>query len=320
MRLARAHGGCEPGEVPPRAWVLLGVLAALWGASYMFIKVALDDLSPAALVFGRTALGALVLAPVAIRRGALAPARRHLGTLIFVAAVQIAGPFALIAAGERSIPSSLAGILVASAPIWTSLLAVAFVPSERLQGIGLVGVAIGIVGVALLFGLDLGGGDALLGGGMILLASLGYAIGALVAKRRLADVPAVGLVASIMTISALMVLPFALFSLPSSAPGLDTAGAMLALGAGGTGIAFLIFYVLNAELGPSRASIVAYIAPGFSVAYGVALLDEAFTTATAAGLALILLGSWLAATGRVPRRFTRSGPSRSTAPAPAHAP
>src|SRR3954453_23425423 len=201
----------------------------------MFIKIALDDLSPVALVLGRTALGAFVLLPVALARGALVPARRHLGTLALVAAVQIAGPFLLIAAGETKISSSLAGILVASAPIWTSLLAVAFVPSERLQGTGLIGIAVGIVGVVLLFGLDLEGGDALLGGAMILLAALGYAVGALVAKRRLTEVPAVGLVASIMSLSALMVLPFALFSLPAQAPGLDTIGAMIALGAGGTG-------------------------------------------------------------------------------------
>src|SRR3954468_11735987 len=286
----------------------------------MFIKIALDDVSPVALVFVRAALGAVVLAPVAVARGALPAARRRLGSLGAGAAGQIAGPFLLIAAGETRISSSLAGILVASAPIWTSLLAVAFVPSERLQGTGLIGVGVGIVGVIALFGLDLEGGDALLGGGMILLAALGYAVGALVAKRRLTEVPAVGLVASIMSLSALMVLPFALFSLPAQAPGLDTIGAMLALGAGGTGLAFLIFYVLNTELGPSRASIVAYVAPGFSVAYGVVLLDEAFTAATAAGLALILAGSWLAATGRVPRRFSRSGPSRSNAPAPARAP
>src|SRR3954470_17620372 len=169
----------------------------------MFIKIALDDLSPVALVLGRTALGAIVLLPVALARGALVPARRHLDTLTLVAAVQIAGPFLLIAAGETKISSSLAGILVASAPIWTSLLAVAFVPSERLQGTGLIGVGVGIIGVIALFGLDLEGGDALLGGGMILLAALGYAIGALVAKRRLSDVPAVGLGRPVMRLSRL---------------------------------------------------------------------------------------------------------------------
>src|SRR3954447_6905472 len=207
----------------------MAALAALWGASYLFIKIALDDLSPVALVFVRTALGALVLAPVAVRRGAFAPARAHLGTLAFIAVVQIAGPFLLIAAGEQSIPSSLAGILVASAPIWTAILAAAFVPEERLPRLGLAGVAVGIVGVALLLGVDLGGGDALLGGGAILLASLGYAVGALVAKRRLAEVQPVGLVASIMGLSALMVLPFAALDAPTHAPGLDTVGAMLAL-------------------------------------------------------------------------------------------
>src|SRR4051794_40987936 len=297
----------------------MGLLAALWGASYLFIKIALDDLSPVVLVFARTALGAIVLAPVALRRGAFAPARRHLGTLAFIAAVQIAGPFLLIAAGEQSIPSSLAGILVASAPIWTAILAAAFVPDERLRGWALAGIAIGIVGVAALLGVDLGGGDALLGGAAVLLAGLGYAIGALVAKRRLAGVPPVGLVATIMGLSALLLAPALPFAAPDHAPGLGTVAALLALGCGGTGAAFLVFYVLNADIGPSRASIVAYLAPGFSVAYGVVLLGESFTVATAVGLALILAGSWLAARGRAPSALSRSGPSRSSAPAPARA-
>src|SRR3954465_4750257 len=286
----------------------MGVLAALWGASYLFIKVALDDLSPVALVFVRTALGALVLAPVALHRGAFAPARRHLGTLAFIAAVQIAGPFLLIAAGEQHIASSTAGILIASAPIWTAILAAPFFPEERLRGWALAGIGSGIVGVALRLVLDLQGGDALLGGAFMLLAALGYAIGALTAKRRLAGVPAVGLVASIMTLSALFMVPALPFAAPDHAPGLDTVGALVALGAGGTGLAFLIFYVLNADVGPGRASLVAYIAPGFSVAYGVTLLGEDFTAATAGGLALILVGSWLGAGGRAPWPLSRSAP------------
>ena len=211
----------------------------------------------------------------------------------------------------------MAGILVASAPIWTAILAALFVPEERLPPLGLAGVAVGIVGVGLLLGVDLGGGDALLGGALILLASLGYAIGALTAKRRLADVPVVGLVASIMSLSSLFLLPLLPFAMPSHTPGLDTVAAMIVLGAGGTGIAFLIFYILNADVGPSRASIVAYIAPGFSVVYGVTLLDESFSLATAAGLLLILAGSWVAAVGRL--GLSRSGPSHSTVPAPVRA-
>src|SRR3954468_910614 len=295
----------------------MAALAALWGASYLFIKIALDDLSPVALVFVRTALGALVLIPVALRRGAFRAARAHLGTLAFIAAVQIAGPFLLITAGEQHIASSMAGILVASAPIWTAILAALFVPEERLPPLGLAGVAVGIVGVGLLLGVDLGGGDALLGGALILLASLGYAIGALTAKRRVSDAPVVGLVATIMSFSSLFLLPLLPFAMPSHAPGLDTVASMIVLGAGGTGIAFLIFYILNADVGPSRASIVAYIAPGFSVVYGVTLLDESFSLPTAAGLLLILAGSWVAADGRL--GLSRSGPSHSTVPAPVRA-
>jgi drug/metabolite transporter (DMT)-like permease len=303
-----------------RAWILMGVLAAVWGASYMFIEIAIDDVGDVFLVFARTLLGALVLAPVALSRGAFGPARAKLGWLVLIAVVQIVGPFLLITAGQHHVTSSMAGILIASAPIYTALIASFTVKSERLDGTGVVGISIGIVGIVLLFGVDLGTGtEAVLGGLGILLAALGYAIGGLVAKRKLQDVPPIGVAASIMGLSALTLLPALPWTLPSEAPGLGGAAAMVALGAGGTGLAFLIFYTLNAEIGPARASIVAYIAPVFSVFYGVTLLDEPFTLGTAAGLVLILGGSYIAAEGRVPARLTRSGPSRSTSPAPARA-
>jgi drug/metabolite transporter (DMT)-like permease len=286
-----------------RAWILMGALAALWGASYMFIEIAIDDVSDLFLVFARTLLGALVLAPVALARGAFGPARAAGRWLLFVAAVQIVGPFLLITTGQHHVTSSMAGILIASAPIYTAIITAAAVKSERLDPIGGVGVAIGILGIVLLFGVDLGSStEAILGGLAILLAGLGYAIGAIVAKRRLKDVPPVGVAASIMGLSALILLPALPWTVPAEAPGLGAVGALVALGAGGTGVAFLIFYILNAEIGPSRASIVAYIAPVFSVFYGVTLLDESFTVATAAGLVLILGGSWLAADGRLPWR------------------
>jgi len=273
----------------------MAVNAALWGSSYMFIEIALDDLSPAFLVWARVVLGALVLGPVALRLGAVRAARGQLGWLSLVAVVQVVAPFILIAVGQQSIPSSLAGILVASAPIFTSLCAGALLPGDRLAGRGIAGIGLGIAGVVLLFGVDLGsdGRDAVVGGLLVLLASAGYAVGSLVAKRHLEDVQPVGVAGGIMALSALMLLPVAPFVAPD-AVGVDTAGALVALGAGGTGLAFLIFYTLNAEIGPSRASIVAYIAPGFSVLYGVTLLGEGFTVATAAGLVLILGGSWLA--------------------------
>jgi drug/metabolite transporter (DMT)-like permease len=287
-----------------RAWILMLTLAALWGASYMFIEITLDGgFSSTFLVFARTALGALVLAPVAWSRGAFAPARRHLPTLALIALIQITGPFLLITVGEHHVTSSMAGILIASAPIFTTIIAAFYGHDDRLGGSGIVGIVVGIVGIVVLFGVDLGGDSSTLLAGLgILLAGFGYAVGATLSKRRLQDVPPIGVAASIIGLGALSLAPLAPFTAPDTAPSLGTLAALLALGAGGTGIAFLIFYVLNADIGPSRASVVAYIAPFFSVIYGVTLLDEAFSAGTAAGLVLILLGSWMAADGRIPWR------------------
>jgi len=291
------------------------LLAALWGGSYALIKVALEDVSPAFLVAVRIALGAAVLAPFAAARGAFAPARRHLGTLALVAAVQTVGPFLLIAVGETRIPSALAGILVASAPIFTALLAAAFVPAERLTRLGVGGILLGMVGIVLLFGVDLGDStDALVGGLLVLLAGLGYAIGALVVKARMGDVPPVGVAAGLMALSTLAMVPVVPFSAPDDVPGLDTVASLVVLGAGGTGLAFLVFYTLNADVGPGRASVVAYVAPVFSVLYGVALLDESLGLGAVLGLVLILLGSWLAADGRLPWRTRVAGAPAGSPP------
>src|SRR5918992_5882368 len=141
-----------------RAWILMLALAALWGASYMFIEIALDGgLSSTFLVFARTALGALVLAPVALSRGAFAPARRHLPMLGFIALIQITGPFLLITVGQHHVTSSMAGILIASAPIFTTIIAARYAHDDRLDPIGIGGVVVGMVGIALLFCVDLSG-------------------------------------------------------------------------------------------------------------------------------------------------------------------
>ena len=286
-----------------RSWLLLLLLASLWGASYLFIKVALEDLSPAMIVFLRTALAALVLLPLAAQRDALGGLWKRRGAIALLALVQVAGPFMLITVGELEISSSLAGILIAAAPIFTALLAVWVDQQERSHGWSLVGVGLGIAGVALLLGVDTGGGTAaLVGGLLVVLASLGYAIGGFYLKGSFADIPATGLGAATMTVTALVTAPFGLATAPSALPGLEEAASVAALGVLGTGIAFWIYYTLLAGVGPAKASLVAYIAPGFAVVYGVVLLDESFSAATAAGLLMIVGGSWLAAEGRLPRR------------------
>jgi drug/metabolite transporter (DMT)-like permease len=281
--------------------MLLGFLASLWGASYLFISIGLHDFSPAMIVFLRTLLAAVVLAPLALSRGAMRGLRPLLGPIIFLAALQVAVPFLLISWGQEEITSSLAGILVASAPILTAMLAVFIDEDERPSLTGAGGVAIGIVGVALLLGVDVGGDSAALVGGLaVVLASLGYALGGFYLKARFKDAQPIGLTTATMLASAVIVLPVALLSFPSEAPGLGSIAAMAALGAGGTGIAFVVYYTLIGSVGPTKSSIVAYIAPVFAVFYGVVFLDEPFTGATLIGMVLILAGSWIAGQARKP--------------------
>lgn len=299
------------GPVNRRHWTLLGILAALWGASYLFIKLGLEDFSPAMVVFLRTMLAAIVLMPLALHRGALTGLRERWLGILMLAAIQVAGPFLLISWGEEEISSSLAGILVASAPILTALFAIWVDESEKPNATGALGIAIGIVGVALLLGVDVGGESAALVGGLaVLLASVGYAIGGFLIKLKMKDMQPIGVVTSTMLTSALLTLPLALITFPAEAPHLKAVTAMVVLGAGGTGIAFVIFYTLIADLGPSKASIVAYIAPVFALFYGVAFLDEAFTLVTVAGMGLILWGSWLASEGR-PKPARTAAPARA---------
>jgi drug/metabolite transporter (DMT)-like permease len=278
---------------------MFGLLSAFWGASYLFIKVALeDDMAPAFIVFARCALAALVLLPAAAHIGALAGLRERLGPLVVLAFIQVAVPFTLITIGEQEISSSLTGILVASAPIFTFLLAFVLPGAERAGALSLLGVAIGISGVALLLGVDAPGGtSAVVGGLLVVLATLGYGIGAWFLKRRLPGVQPVGAVGATS------------FQVPDHTPGIDAIGSLVALGVLGTGLAFVFFYSLVASEGPAKASLVAYVAPAFSVVYGVTLLDERFTAATAAGLVLIVGGSWVAAEGRLPWRRRVKAPA-----------
>jgi len=286
--------------VDRRSWTLLLALSAIWGASYLLIKIGLRDLSPELVAFARIALAALLLLPIAASRQALAPLRGRIGTVTMLGAIQVAAPFLLIAAGERAISSSVAGLLVATTPILTALLALRLDPAERSQGTRLVGVGIGIAGVVVLFGLDLtGSSSAVLGGLAVVLASLGYSIGGFIVKRRLADAPPIGVVAAVMAASSLLLLPAAIATLPASAPSAGPLAAVVALGLFGTGLAFVIFYALIASVGPARTMLVSYIAPGFAVVYGAWFLSEPITAGKVIGLALVLAGSWLGAGGRV---------------------
>jgi drug/metabolite transporter (DMT)-like permease len=291
--------------VDRRSWLWLLLLASIWGASYMLIKIGLRELSPAMVAFARVALAAAVLMPIAAAQGALSGLRGRLGIVALVGAVQVAGPFWLIPAGEQEISSALAGILVATTPIFTALLAIRVDDEERSEGLRLAGIATGVAGVVVLFGLDLAGSTAaILGGLAVVLAGVGYSVGSFVVKHRLSEARPLGVVACVMTASAVLLLIPAVVSAPSSAPGLGPIAAVIALGVLGTGAGFVIFYLLIGTVGPARTLIVTYLAPGFAVIYGAVLLGEAITLGTVIGLVLIVGGSWLAAGGLARERRT----------------
>lgn len=286
-----------------RSWILVTAVGAIWGASFLFIEIGIRDMSPAVVAWARVALGAAVLVPFAWYRGVLRVPGATLGLIVFLAAAQVAVPFFLIGEGQREITSSLSGILVASTPLWTALLAIRLDPSERSEGKRLWGVFAGLFGVGLLLGVDLSGTtEEVIGASLVLLASLGYATGGLVTKLKLPGAAGAGVAAWITVAATMLLTPFAIADAPSELPGLGPTAAVLALGIVGTGVAFAIFFELMTTIGPARTFIVTYLSPGFAIVYGAVLLSEPISVATIGGLGLILAGSYLAAGSTASRR------------------
>jgi drug/metabolite transporter (DMT)-like permease len=287
--------------VSARGWALFAAVSVIWGMPYLFIKIAVDEISPSLLAWSRLALAAAVLLPVAWKLGALRGLRERWRIITVFAAVEMAVPWPLLGFGEVHISSSLAAILVATVPLFVALIATRFDHSERPTATRFVGMLIGLAGVVALVGIDIGDkGDELLGALAVLLVAFLYAIGPMIVKRRLSDLDPLGPVAASLGIAALLVTPFALGSLPDSTPSADTFASIAVLGLLCSALAFLLFFRLIAEIGPGRATVITYINPVVALALGVVVLDESVTTGVVVGLLLILAGSWLSTDGRLP--------------------
>jgi len=282
-----------------RYWPMLLLLAAVWGASYLFIKVAVDEIEPAPMMAFRTLLAAAVLLGYVVWRFGqtraveeLRTAWRHCLVLgVFNAAV----PFWLIAWGEQHIDSGLAAVVQASVPIFTALLVLRFLPHERLTRLRALGLAVGIVGVAVVTGIHPDGGNlAIFGALAVVLSSLSYAGAGVYGQRAVRGTRGPVLAAGSMLVGGLILTPFALFQLPGSVPSLEATASVLALSLLGTALAQLILFRMLALHGFARLSLVTYLMPGFALVYGALILDEAITFWTIGGLALILGGVALA--------------------------
>jgi len=304
--------------VPRRAWIAFATVSVLWGLPYLFIKVAVDEVSPAAVVFARAALGAALLAPLAMRTGALIGLRARWRSILVLAALDMAGPFLLISAGQRHIPSSLAGILVASVPLLVAVLALWVDHSERVRGVRLVGLFVGFAGVVMLLGVEVSAsGPALVGALLVLGASLSYAAATLFYKRELTDASPLGVVTVSLSLSAAMLAVPAALTAPAQVPSAGALASLVVLGVFCTALAFWVFYRLVGDVGAGKAAVITYVAPAVSVLAGVLVLGEALTAGAVAGLLLILAGSYLSTGGRLPPRLPALGRRRTPARPPA---
>ena len=276
-----------------RGWVLFIAMGVIWGIPYLFIKIAVGELTPASLVFLRTAIGAALLLPVAAARNELRPLLPHWRWIVVYTIVEVAAPWFLLSDAERRISSSLSGLLIALVPAIGAVLAWATGSDDRLDARRIAGLGLGFRGVAALVGLDVGANDI---GAVaeVALVALGYALGALIIARKLSGLPLAGVVSASLGLTMIVYAPVGIAQLPSALPSPEVIFAVAILGVVCTALAFLLFLPLVAEVGAARATVITYVNPAVALALGVAVLGEPLTLGIALGFVLIVLGSFLA--------------------------
>jgi drug/metabolite transporter (DMT)-like permease len=281
-----------------RSWTTFWFLCLLWGIPYFFIKLALVELSPACVAWSRITLGAIVLVPIAWRRGVLLPTLRHKGAIVAFAIAELVIPFSLISLAERWISSSLAGVLIAVTPLTVVVIAPLFGVKEHLSPRRLFGLIVGLLGVVVLLGVDtISGPEQWAGVACMAGAIIGYAVGPLIVQRHLSGVDELGALAASLVVASIVLLPAAMWSAPQTVPSTLVLGSVAILGLLCTALALLLYFYLIHAAGAARASVVAYISPAIAALLGILVLHEHFGVGIAAGLAIILFGSWLGTGG-----------------------
>ncbi len=276
-----------------RGLLLFVAMCLIWGIPYLFIRIAVSELAPVTLVFLRAAVAALVLMPIAVRRGGF----RHLFDkwlpLVMFAVVEIGIPWLSISTAEQHISSSLAGLLISAVPLVGVMIAPIFGNRERIGPVNLVGLLLGLVGVAAIVGLDLRatGWVPLLEMALVVVC---YAAGPAILARHLSSLPAVSVNAAALTLCAVVYAPLAAFQWPRTIPSYGVLASVAVLALVCSALAFLIFFALIAEIGPVRATVITYINPAVAAVAGIVVLHENFTAGVGIGFVLVLAGSTLA--------------------------
>jgi drug/metabolite transporter (DMT)-like permease len=295
-----------------RGWVAFAAMSVIWGVSYLFIRIGVQHgMTPGLLAWGRVALAAVVLLALAARAGTLRSLRGRWRWLLAYAVVEISIPFPMIAVGEQHLASSLTAIVIAAVPLIGAVLALRFDHSERPTRLRLAGLLVGFGGVVALVGIDVvGSASELLGVGAVLLAAVGYAIGPMLVKHRLAGLDARATMGASLGIAAVLLAPVAALDPPDRTPSAGAFTSVVVLGLICTAAAFVIFSALIHEVGTSRATVITYVNPVVALACGVGFLGERPGAGSVVGLLLILAGSWLSTGGGLPPVGRRGLPRR----------
>ncbi|MGK8511207.1 DMT family transporter [Nocardia asiatica] len=293
-----------------RGWSLFLAMGLIWGVPYAMIRIAVEDLDPMVVAFGRTLIGGLLLLPIALYRDVLAPVLRRWRPLLLYTLVEITGPWFLIGYAETTLNSSTVGLLIAAVPL-IAVVIVTVLGHDRFDARRVIGLLVGFAGVTALVGLDvdLGNPAAIAAIG---LTTIGYAVGPIVIDRALADLPPLGVVTGSLLLAAAIYAPFAGWLWPARITA-DAAWSVLGLAVLCTAAAFLLFFALIAEVGPARATVITYVNPAVAILLGVTALDEPLTAGMAIGFPLVILGSVL---GTARSRGERAPADRAAPPTP----
>lgn len=273
-------------------------MCVIWGIPYLFIRVAVSELSPAALVFFRTTLAALILLPFALSSGGLSAVRGRWVPLLFFAAFEVAMPWLLLSSAEQQISSALAGLLISAVPLVSVVIATVLGNREHLRLATLSGLLVGLVGVGLIVGFDVRASNPI---ALLEMAGVvfGYALGPAILARYLSGVPSFTVNGLALALCAVAYAPLAAFHWPHTVPSLAVIASIAVLAVVCTALAFILFFALVAEIGPVRSTVITYVNPAVAAVLGVAVLHESFTLGMALGFVLVLAGSILS-TRRAP--------------------
>lgn len=279
-----------------KSWGLFLAAGVLWGVPYLFIKIAVEPggFQPGFLVFARVSLGALFLLPLAIKQGLLTEALKYAKWILLYSIIELVGPWYFLSSGERHVSSGLAGLLIATVPFWSTILASMLGDHSVWQPRRIAGMVIGFIGVILVVGLEsLRGQHNRFAIAICLLAAVGYAVAPTMIRRKAPTLNGLAINSLAMLFTAIIYIPIAVIQFPATLPSSKAIWSLIILGIFPTAIAFVVFFKVIIEVGPTRASMVTYINTAVAVLLGIIVLSEPLTLGIGLGLPLILIGSYM---------------------------